>query len=113
MQNELKNRRQFFKEATQKALPILGLTVMAFTAPCLLQSCKKDSVNGCDGCAGSCQDSCSGSCSSSCTGKCTSCKNGCTGTCLGCTGTCSHDGCKNTCMSCSGNCAYKCKGVSK
>ena len=41
MENELKNRREFFKEAAKKTLPILGMAVLAVSAPTMMQSCKK------------------------------------------------------------------------
>ena len=100
MQNELKNRRQFFKEATQKALPILGLTVMAFTTPCLLQSCKK--TNSCSGCAGSCTDSCSGSCETDCE---LHCGNNCKETCL--------FNCYGACKGCGATCKIYCTNANK
>lgn len=67
MQNKLKNRREFFKEAARKSLPILGMAIMTVAASTVLQSCTKDCLNGC---MGSCSNSCSGGCKAQC-------KNGC------------------------------------
>ena len=82
---DLQGRREFFKEAAKKALPILGLALMASTP--ILTSCSKDW--GCD-------DKCVGSCKSNCKGD---CKMGCKDTCsLGCTGSCDDEcygGCKH------------------
>ncbi len=89
MKNELKNRREFFKEAAKKTLPILGMAVMAVAAP-TLQSCKKISL-GCD-------DVCTNACK-------TTCKTTCVGACKGCSGTCSSD--------CKGGCKTLCKGTCK
>jgi hypothetical protein len=84
MKNELKNRREFFKEAAKKSLPILGMAVLATIAPTALQSCKK--VNSCNGCTGSCSNSCAGSCENNCARV---CSGSCTGQCISCKGTCS------------------------
>lgn len=83
MNNELKNRREFFKEAAKKTLPILGITVMAVAVPTMLQSCKKEI--SCNGCSGSCSNSCAGSCVNNCAKV---CSGSCTGSCWNCTGTC-------------------------
>lgn len=81
MKNELKNRREFFKEAAKKTLPILGMAVLATVAPTALQSCKK--TNNCpdvctNACQITCQTTCVGECKTSCTKTCLSdCYNGC------------------------------------
>ena len=91
----LQNRREFFKEAAQKALPILGL-VLAASTPGLLQSCKKDNTTGCkSSCTGTCLNGCSDGCTNRCSGTCSgtcknTCKNGCR---TGCNTTC-VGGCK-------------------
>ena len=110
--NETQNRREFFKEAARKALPILGAVVLA-NSPIFAQvrglnkgycsSCKDDCTNGCSsGCSRSCKTDCQINCkgSSSTTLKgCRECENACGG---GCKESCSHrcDG------SCKGN-SYK------
>lgn len=86
MKDETQNRRQFFKEAAKKTLPILGMAVMAMTIPNTLQSCKKISL----GCEDVCTNACKTSCKTTCVGgaKC-SCGVGCATACT--------TGCKNTC----------------
>ncbi len=93
MQNELKNRREFFKEAARKSLPILGMAVLATIAPIALQSCKKESVNHCvDACTNACKTTCKSTCVGSCSNQCTT-------------------GCKGSCKTgCGKNCKYYCDG---
>ena len=75
---QLQNRREFFKNAAKAALPILGGIVLMN----LPLTAKASQVTGCD-------DGCSYSCK-------TSCQNDCRGHC--------HYGCKNTWQgSCSGS----------
>lgn len=81
MQNELKNRREFFKEAAKKALPLFAIALLGTST---ITSCTKQ--NGCgNSCSGSCKTDCSGECGSSCNKACSicsqSCSNGCKGTC--------------------------------
>ena len=66
--NEAQNRREFFKEAAKKALPILGIAVMSITVPSLIQSCQKENI--CTDCSGGCKTGCSGSCKNTCSGQC-------------------------------------------
>ena len=72
---ELQTRREFFKKASKRILPMLGVfvagpTVMMST----LTSC------GCDGCEAACQDDCEGACSNLCTNTCSgTCSNSCEG----------------------------------
>lgn len=88
---ELQNRREFFKNAAKKALPILGAIALA-GAPIISQAAEKEPM-GCDW----------GSCQSSCRGGCMGCSGTCTGGCQGlCGGNCSGS-CKGGCLSsCSG-----------
>lgn len=85
MQNVLKNRREFFKEAAKKTLPVLGMAIMATIAPSTLSSCSKEHIGCGNSCSGSCKTDCSGECGSSCNKACSicsqSCSNGCKGTC--------------------------------
>ena len=75
---ETQNRREFFKEAAKKALPILG-AIALLSNPVIANAMEK---NACDGCTGSCSYTCSGSCSGACSGGCKgSCKGGCDATC--------------------------------
>lgn len=82
---ELQSRREFFKKAAEKALPVLGAIVVA-GSPIIAQAAAKGPM-GCEGC----------------TGICTGCRGGCTGNCGGCTGC-------TGCTSCTGNCYGTCKG---
>lgn len=110
--DETQSRREFFKEAARKALPILGAIALA-NAPIITKarnlntgycsSCKDDCTNGCsNGCSRSCktdcQINCKGSTSTTVEG-CRECEYACGG---GCKDSCSHrcDG------SCKGN-SYK------
>lgn len=89
---ELQSRREFFKEAAKKALPVIGAIALA-SSPILAQAAEKEPM-GCTGtCYGMCQGSCKG-CQYTCSGT---CKNGCTGCQYTCSGTCSNS-CKGTCI---------------
>ena len=98
MKNELKNRREFFKEAAKKSLPILGMAVMAVAAPSMLQSCTKENNN----CPDVCTNACRITCQSTCVGQCKSCTGSCEGSCEG--------SCKGKCTT---TCYGSCKGVNK
>lgn len=78
---ELQNRREFFKEAARKALPILGVVTLMSNP--IISNAMQQEKTGCDY---GCSYTCSGSCTSACTGG---CSGGCTGGCTGCTGSCS------------------------
>ena len=88
---ELQSRREFFKEAAKKALPVIGAIALA-SSPIIAQAAEKTVMS----CNYGCSNSCSGGCSSSCIG---SCKGGCTGCSLSCQGNCKGgcQGCSNTC----------------
>lgn len=79
---ELQNRREFFKKAAKGVLPILGAIVLA-NIPNISQATEKSPM-GCT--SGTCAGGCSGGCDSSC-------KFHCKGTCKG---VCS-DNCSTTC----------------
>ena len=89
---ELQNRREFFKKAAKSALPILGAIVLA-GAPQILKATEKSPM-GCNyGCAGACYTQCYGclhSCNRMCADSCNfNCKDGCKGGCMGtCSGSC-------------------------
>lgn len=89
--DEIQSRREFFKNAAKKALPILG-AVALMSMPNIVKSnaISKNPSSTCEVCTGLCTG-CTGctSCSGWCEGA---CRGGCTGSCLGCT-------------SCSINCA--------
>ena len=127
------NRREFFRLAAKKVLPIIGGIALG---PVLLSSCEKveEEPRNCTDCSRSCYISCSGKnrgfsgnnqhgCSSSCFGSCEDtctdscnreCLGGCLGTCSGgCTKTCANGcdgGCGNSCLrGCKTGCAYDCE----
>ena len=69
--NETQNRREFFKEAAKKALPIMGILVLSKTpfhlnamqsSTCADKSCTNT-------CEGNCTKWCNGTCHTSCEGK--------------------------------------------
>ena len=85
MKNEkLQSRREFFKNAAQVALPILGIAILANSSLIVKAA---DTAMGCNySCTSSCSGTCKGACSSGCTGGCydqcyNACKNTCKGTC--------------------------------
>ena len=83
---EIQSRREFFKKATRKTLPIVAL-IAAVKLPFFAKSATNHSTGCYYGCINSCY-----SCIGTCLGTCTSCIGGCfscIGTCVGtCTGTC-------------------------
>ena len=111
--NDIQSRREFFREAAKKALPIIG-AVALLSNPILANAssvenesmgCNSGCVTGCyHGCKGGCKDvctSCHNGCKGGCKDICTSCHNGCKGGCKDiCTGC--HNGCKGSCKSSSG-----------
>ena len=63
---ELQTRREFFKKAAQKVLPMLGAIVVGPSfITSTLTSCEK-----CDGCESTCSDDCTTGCSGGCSGLC-------------------------------------------
>ena len=114
--NDLQTRRDFFKKAAEKTIPMLGILMLTNGLP-FLTSCKKEDISGggsyggCDcsgGCTGSCRSGCTGTCSTGCAGA---CGYGCAGSCSGdCDGSCSGT-CSGTCASwCSNSCEGNCRG---
>lgn len=91
---EIQSRREFFKEAAKKTLPLLGAIVIA-NIP-LKSFAKSEKVEWCDygcdkGCLQSCYGSCSESCKGSCDGRCGGyCGGNCSGSCLYSCGTSCH-----------------------
>lgn len=86
---ELQSRREFFKQAAKKALPIIGAIALA-NVPLLSHAAEKvDSPMDCDwgcmyGCKGGCGRQCSTGCTNSCSGSCDgACKGACQGSCKG------------------------------
>ena len=93
---ELQSRREFFKQAAKKVIPVVGAIALA-SSPILAQAAEKEPM-GCS--SGSCYHSCTGTCQGTCQGT---CKGGCQDRCnYDCTGTC-----KGTCRGgCGGTCRY-------
>jgi len=73
----LQGRREFFKEAAKKVLPLFAV---ALIGPSILASCSKESIGCGSSCSGSCKDDCSGNCDAGCQGDCY----------LGCKDTCGY-----------------------
>lgn len=75
---EVQSRREFFKSAAKKALPILGviaLTQLPFVAKShechITQDCSVYCAGGCrDTCRDSCQETCRGNCVGTCNERC-------------------------------------------
>ena len=89
---ELQNRREFFKKAAKSALPILGAIVLAGT-PQLSKAINTQATYCQAGYA--CTGGCSGDCKGTCKFGCSGCSGGCKGTCkFGCTTTCYHSSSK-------------------
>ena len=87
------SRRAFFRHATNKILPILGVLFVGYTP--IIEAATKLPTMSCQGnCWGKCEDSCNDSCSRVCRISCFSqCDSGCKGGCfdkcaIGCSGTC-------------------------
>ena len=89
---ELQNRREFFKNAAKKALPIIGTIALA-SAPIIAQTTEKEPMG------------CTWDCTSSCQGGCMGCRNSCMGSCQGACDTSCYVGCKGSCnRSCLNSC---------
>ena len=98
---ELQSRREFFKEAAKKALPVIGAIALV-SSPIVAKAAELE-TNGCP----SCNYTCTGGCNS-CKGTCEyRCQNDCSGSCKGgCKKSCSS-ACVNSCRnSCDGSCKY-------
>ena len=76
---ELQSRREFFKEAARKALPVIGAIALA-SSPIIANATEKVSMGCENGCSSGCKGGCSGGCSGGCDGV---CKGGCSGSCSG------------------------------
>lgn len=120
MKRQLQNRREFFKEAAERVLPVLGLALIVPTP--FLTTCTKEPVECGNSCTGDCKGTCSGTCSGSstssgCSGCSSSCSSGCSGSSIGsdcssCGNNCSSEcstSCGNNCSdSCNNNCTSSC-----
>ena len=95
--NETQNRREFFKEATRKVLPFLGVIAL-MSNPVIAKAVESETM----GCNSYCSQHCSSGCATSC---------------RGCQGTCEHT-CERTCSDacargCAGYCNHSCSGGCK
>lgn len=70
--NEIQTRREFFKNAARKSLPILGVIALSATPFRLnaLQSSNCTSNSCTNGCKGNCTKWCNGTCLTSCSDNC-------------------------------------------
>ena len=93
--DELQTRRQFFKNAAKRILPIVG--AIALSNPIIQASTRNEAPCSCYGtCSGGCYIACSGGCEQGCVGGCyTTCLTGCNITC--------QNTCRNSCGSVSDN----------
>lgn len=101
----LQSRREFFKEASEKALPILGMALLASTP--ILSSCTKDpDPSECNGCSNNCEGNSTSSGCSSCSNNCqnSSTSSGCDNCSSGCDSGCTND--------CSVNCSNSANNTS-
>ena len=83
MNKDTQNRREFFKKAAKKALPLLGVITISSLS---IQTVVEENIifRGKD-----CNNNCKGSCKGKCEGNCA--ENGCKGGCYGsCSGSCSN-----------------------
>lgn len=91
---ELQNRREFFKEAAKKALPIIGALALT-SVPIITRAAEVIEPMGCD-------TYCNNSCRQTCETKC-----------IGCDGSC-RDQCDSTCKGgCDTRCITSCDGSSR
>jgi len=81
---EIQSRREFFKQAAKKALPVIGIMALV-NVPIYARATAIEAMG--------CNNDCKGGCYTGCYGD---CKGGCQKCCGGCDGTC-----KNTCKGCS------------
>ena len=83
---ELQSRREFFKKAAKRALPIVAAVALA-GAPSILNAAESAPMGCKYGCTTSCYGSCSSHCGMGCTGGCAGGCGGCRGACMSsCTG---------------------------
>lgn len=106
---KLQSRREFFKEASEKALPILGMALFASTP--ILNSCTKDSTpSECNGCSNNCEGNSTSSVCSSCNNNCqnSSTSTGCSSCSDGCENSSTNSGCDNCSSGCDSGCINEC-----
>ena len=80
---ELQSRREFFKKAARKTLPIIG-AVALMNSPALARAVNFNSTGCNTGCSGGCrtlcEEGCSHDCNNTCKGSCdTRCNDSCKG----------------------------------
>lgn len=86
---EVQSRREFFKQAAKKALPVIGAMILV-SSPVISQASEKS--NSCNGnCYGVCIDTCNRDCTATCK---STCKGGCKGSCRDTCSTRCDSGCK-------------------
>lgn len=97
---ELHSRREFFKKAVQRALPIMAVLAMS-SNPVVIKA------TGTMGCT---DNMCTATCKGACKGTCRGCPHTCYDTCVdNCFNNC-YGGCKGTCHTgCYGQCVTVCK----
>lgn len=107
--DDLISRRDFFRKAKSKAIPILAIAFASL--PLLKVTAKAKAPSGCymGTCMGTCFTACVMSCTGSCLNACyTSCVSQCAMMCNGnCRGGC-NDTCAQGCSSCVGECKIGC-----
>lgn len=92
-EKETQSRREFFKEAAKKALPLLGVVAL-MSNPVISKAVENENI----GCNGYCSQHCSAGCANSCTGDCVGdCKNTCLGKCKGSCGSYCTQNCSSGC----------------
>jgi CXXX repeat radical SAM target protein len=84
-EEQIQNRREFFKNAAKKALPIIAIAALS-SMPLLSKAVEKENPQECStcytGCYGSCEDQCVRYCTHTCRGYCSGeCKGYCKFTC--------------------------------
>lgn len=80
---DLKSRREFFKEAAKKTLPVIGIIAFAKTSA-FAQVISVEPMGCNTGCSGGCRTLCEEGCSHTCNGGCRdTCKDHCNKTCQG------------------------------
>lgn len=103
---ELQTRREFFKGAVTKVIPIIAGMTIACT-PIVKAAQARNNCSTCGhSCYSNCMDSCEGSCYRNCGSGCvSSCFKNCESSCTArCTGNCKGD-CMGGCLtSCQGGC---------
>lgn len=107
---DLQGRREFFKEAAKKALPILG-AVALMGNPVIAKAVEMESTSCERGCTYTCKDDCTAGCRGGCKSGCrTSCSEGCKGQSSAYGDSSSCRDCQNYCFGCQGYCQGTCKG---